>query len=108
MMAEYIERGAVLKALHSGNIDMGMVTSIEYTLLRNLSRKIDKIINSVPSADVGPVHHAIWVPIPSNFEDATLFACSKCKSEMIIGNRFNAPRYCSHCGAKMDTEGNNA
>lgn len=54
-MAEYIERGAVLKALHSGNIDMGMVTTKEYRLLKDLSERIDRRIQRVPVADVAPV-----------------------------------------------------
>lgn len=55
MADEYISREAIQQALHRGDIDMGMVSPREYRLLRKLSKRIDEVIQQIPTADVQPV-----------------------------------------------------
>ena len=55
MADEYARKEAVLNAIHSGDIDMGMVTPKEHHLLQELSAKIDKKIQGVPAVDVRSV-----------------------------------------------------
>jgi len=55
MADDYISKGAIQQALHSGDIDMGMVSPREYRLLRKLSKRIDEVIKQIPAADVVPV-----------------------------------------------------
>ena len=55
MTDEYVLRSSVLKSIHNGDIDMGIVTTHEYYLLRKLSKKIDRRIQRVPAANVRPV-----------------------------------------------------
>ena len=67
-------------------------------------KKIQEVINSVPSADVAPVRHgknldADW---PS------LFTCSACgwsDSDTTTGDTVSY-NYCPNCGAKMDGDEN--
>lgn len=55
----------------------------------------------IPAADVRPVVHGVWVAIPTDMNNATLFACSKCKHEIIVGADFDEPNYCPNCGSDM-------
>ena len=55
MADEYVLKSSVLNSIHSGDIDMGMVTLHEYRLLKDLSERIDRRIQKVPVADVVPV-----------------------------------------------------
>lgn len=55
MADEYVSRASVLRSIHNGDIDMGMVTIHEYYLLKDLSERIDRRIQRVPTADVVPV-----------------------------------------------------
>lgn len=55
MADEYVLKSSVLNAIHNGDIDMGMVTTREYRLLKDLSERIDWRIQRVPAADVAHV-----------------------------------------------------
>ena len=58
----------------------------------------EKIIDSVPAADVAPVRHGYWV---KEKRDVLIhWHCSACK-ECFYLDMPNA-EYCPHCGAKMD------
>ena len=60
----------------------------------------EKIIDSVPTADVAPVRHGYWV---KEKRDVLIhWHCSACK-ECFYLDKPNA-EYCPHCGAKMDEE----
>ena len=103
-MAEYIDRDALMTALHSGNIDLGFVYKETYRKLREYSREVDKVVKSIPTADVAPVRRAVWCPQPSDFEDCTLFACSNCGHLVLLSNEREELPYCGNCGARMVTE----
>ena len=51
-----------------------------------------------PPADVEPVRHGHW---DDSFDGITPF-CSVCGQTHMCINR--TPKYCPHCGAKMDEE----
>lgn len=63
----------------------------------------DRIIDSLPAADVEPVRHGRWIEYPV----AHYYKCSECrytvpyrKAALMSGKRqYN---YCPSCGAKMD------
>lgn len=99
----YVLKSSVLNAIHNGDIDMGIVTTHEYYLLKKLSKRIDRRIQRVPAPDVAPVRHGLW----ENINDLECFMCSCC------GEYANQPwgidgaimfSYCPNCGAKMDEE----
>ena len=102
-MAEYIDRDALMTALHSGNIDLGFVYKETYRKLREYSQKVDKVIKSVPAADVAPVRRGKWIqhyePYDTGEEWAEApygFECSEC-------GRCEAEKepFCN-CGAKIE------
>lgn len=111
MADEYVLRSSVLNAIHNGDIDMGMVTTHEYRLLKDLSERIDRRIQRVPAADVQPVRHGRWVEVKGftgveafgyREECVDGFACSVCGKEVDVSEGYF--RYCPNCGAKMGGE----
>ena len=106
----YVLKSSVLNAIHNGDIDMGMVTTHEYRLLKDLSERIDRRIQRVPAADVPPVRHArnIYNTVPEHCE----FKCSLCGAELstVYGGRNDFGmdggylKYCPNGGARMDEE----
>lgn len=62
---------------------------------------IQRVIDSIPTADVAPVRHGRWI------EDGTgIIVCSECGEEH-CWDEYRAT-YCDICGAKMDgQEGEN-
>lgn len=86
MMAEYIEREAILSKLRERDLCLCVT---EYD------------IKSVPAADVAPVRHGHWyVKWDAERDPKRYFiriVCSSCG--LITGQKSN---YCPHCGAKMD------
>ena len=61
------------------------------------NRLLDKL-QKVPAADVAPVVHGQWTPLPSM---APEYACSVCERDYTWGELEEAP-YCPNCGARMD------
>ena len=102
----YVLKSSVLNAIHNGDIDMGIVTTHEYYLLKKLSKKIDQRIQRVPAADVQPVRHGRWIVSRTDYgwnsaEFPTHCKCSLCGREIPYQDQDN---YCPNCGAKMDKE----
>ena len=62
----------------------------------------DRIIDSLPAADVAPVVHGRWEMRPTGMETDTgpeyKAYCTVCNEP----NKQYQPPYCPHCGAKMD------
>lgn len=52
-------------------------------------------IRKLPAADVAPVAHGRWIPIPE-YENKRCSACRTVFSEFTLGH------YCPNCGARMD------
>lgn len=97
MADEYVSRASVLRSIHNGDIDMGMVTIHEYYLLKDLSERIDRRIQRVPTADVAPMHHGQW--IWDGYVYDAPWQCSNCGAFHDVDSN-----YCPNCGAKMDLE----
>lgn len=88
VLAEYIERDALLDDISAAVKHRGMGEIIGKTLMRYVKRQ--------PAADVAPVVHGWWVDAGRGIK-----ACSNCnhgiKEHMACANH-----YCPNCGAKMD------
>ena len=101
----YVLKSSVLNAIHSGDIDMGMVTTHEYRLLKDLSERIDRRIQRVPAADVQPVRHGRW-----KFKEDKAWVgngkywCSVCRYGFASGayHEVDEFKFCPMCGSKMD------
>lgn len=57
-----------------------------------------------PTVEAEPIRHAKWLPIYYD-NQPMICACSLCDRRVI--NKYDLPRYCSTCGAKMDEEADN-
>ena len=109
-MAEYIELEAAVKAFN--NFDAGRADSPPFTLLT--PEEFAEYLYELPTADVAPVVHAVWMPSESDFDDDdTLFdveewcdwQCSACREDICYDDPMPIrllPKYCPNCGAKMD------
>lgn len=97
-MAEYIEREAAKKefALNFGSVSHAVIAN--------------RLLDSIPTADVAPVVHGSWKEFSDDFEIcATEFECSVCKESFctseLTDKEFRVMmRYCPNCGARMDGE----
>lgn len=106
MMADYIDRQAVLDAIWP--VDLENDGSDDCTVvLQNqsfTSADIEAIVCGIPAADVRPVVHARWEYGGDAFEDST-WCCSSCREPwtLFVGTpKDNGMRFCPYCGAKMD------
>lgn len=108
-MTEYIKREDALK-MCSGEIqNIRYMTDpfgkrFEYVAgaRRINADEIAEQIKKIPSADVAPVRHGVWIPTPCpGIENAYLVVCSKCKAEIYVSNDFNPSNFCPNCGADM-------
>lgn len=57
----------------------------------------DRIIDSIPAANVEPVRHGRWIATHDEF-----CSCSLCKYPVHVA--WSRTNYCPNCGAKMDEE----
>lgn len=96
-MPEYIERNAAMltpvlpkeyRQYQTENLD----DAYEQGWLDALGN-----LKNAPTADVAPVVHGRWVPIPE-YENKRCSVCRTVFSEFTLGH------YCPHCGARMDGE----
>ena len=65
-------------------------------------------IDEMPAADVAPVRHGYWIEQENWALDDYYYTCSACGEDfyMIVGTPSdNNYKYCPHCGAKMDGDG---
>ena len=87
-MEDYIERGALRKALSEAD----GITFDSLDVFDSL-----EIVDGIPSADVAPVVHGKWV---------NDIQCSNCgwymEDDVTISPMMVFFDYCPHCGAKMD------
>ena len=74
-------------------------------VLEYRTTQIRGMLMDVPSADVAPVRHGKWI------EGTTDLICSSCETVfndelawMCRDYTYGNPRYCPHCGAKMNEE----
>lgn len=86
-MPEYIEREAAIRALTLHDCD---------------SARAKMAICDIPSSDVAPARHGMWVDVrEKRLFGEHYFLCSNCKTRNGSMIPFN---YCPNCGAKMDGE----
>lgn len=90
-MAEYIERAAVIELITRRYENPEICT---------------QEINSIPTADVAPVVHGLWVSVAGKRDRI----CSRCLHNEPYKNADDAEvfEFCPHCGAKMDGGDNDA
>ena len=87
-MAEYIEREAAKKEF---NLNFG---SVSHAVIAN------RILDSIPAADVAPVVHSTWVWVPRTSQYGKQSGEWRCKQCHAIAHGGLSP-YCPNCGAKM-------
>ena len=90
-MAEYIEREAAKKAM----ADSYLIPKYA----ENNRPVTDKIIDSIPAADVAPVVHGRWTHLGGDE-----WCCSACGFVITTEGSWDKPtkKYCEDCGARMD------
>ena len=72
------------------------------------------VIDGMPTIDVAPVRHAMWVEYGENKDGTHNMRCSKCGAGLKSKGHANSYytkhkyRYCQNCGAKMDEENTDA
>lgn len=88
-MAEYIERGALLKKLKERDLCLCVSESD---------------IKDIPVADVAPVVHGGW-----SWDTGDMWTCSVCGTRNHIKEVMGRPdfNYCPDCGALMNKEAPN-
>ena len=66
-------------------------------------KKIQEVINSVPSADVAPVRKGRWIEPQRLYYGAKQYECSLCWAEAFWDKRSITEKYpyCPNCGANM-------
>ena len=98
MMAEYIERGALMQFpirrdhYDRKNGNKHFINGIESVL---------EYAENLPAADVAPVVHGRWVHLGGDE-----WCCSACGFVITTEVSWDKPtkKYCEDCGAKMDLE----
>ena len=72
---------------------------------------IEKAVDDAPEVDAEPVRHGRWTADESTYTDGEA-QCSVCKTTFYVDDLYcvgekaqsELPKYCPHCGAKMDGE----
>lgn len=102
-MDEYIEKRAALDEAKKHLIEQGCDCEVMIAIFEELQ--------GLPTADVAPVVHGLWLPehhkdkvSQTEYHSYIWYHCSECGRRLIgCRNPREAP-YC-HCGAKMDLRG---
>lgn len=95
-MAKYISAEIAKKALADSNLIPRYAESCKPIT--------DRIIDSLPSADVEPVRHGRWLKCFEDWRQQIEGSkCSACGFEY-YGTGISRFRYCPNCGAKMVSE----
>lgn len=93
-MAEYIERGALDKALT-------VAAANGKDKDRRTWAKAICVLHDAPAADVAPIRHGHWIRVSL----IGVFECSECSNQITVTDSKFAKevcRWCLHCGARMD------
>ena len=115
-MSDYIRREAALEAFENADADVREDYRYGACDWGFGMKNIQKVLNSVPTADVEPVRHGRWEGYTHSrycgideygepiFRDGIVYYCSnpKCRRKTVIKEN-----YCPNCGRKMDLEGEN-
>ena len=87
----FIDANALKKAIDHTGVDM--LESADY--FGFTYKKIMRVIDDAPTADVAPVVHGHYV-----FDDDGDSSCSVCREKYLD----HTQKYCPNCGAKLDGE----
>ena len=112
-MSDYISREAALEAFENADADVREDYRYGACDWGFGMKNIQKVLNSVPAADVEPVRHGRWEGYIHSrycgrdkfgepvYMDGTVYYCSnpKCRRKTVIKEN-----YCPNCGTKMDME----
>ena len=93
-MAEYIERGALMRQIK----EIHCAECNSYHGVRCRACWVDDTlgyIDSEPTADVAPVRHGRWLCVDTDTEQ--FFLCNRCKKK-----EYWESNYCPNCGCLMD------
>ena len=109
-MDEFIKREAAIAIIEEkqkelcpiGRYGRGYVYGSDREKYDAWEEIIDALEN-IPSADVAPVVHGVWVCV-NKIDPISGYRCSKCRRR--VG--FDLTPYCPNCGAKMDGGDNDA
>lgn len=93
MMAEYVERDALLRKIKRYGLSDGSVLGKHSGAAEELILEIELF----PSADVAPVRRGHWKRDREN-----RLICSECAEEPYRNGDYNLPNYCPNCGKKME------
>lgn len=101
-MSDYIDRQAALDAIQA---EREYMTRREEWLAEHILTHCGyRIIEDLPAADVEPVRHGRWIygtDEETGEQDIVAWTCSLCGEKTPW-----QPRYCMHCGARMDGDEN--
>ena len=94
-MDEYIKRKEIRKAYEK------LARSYMHGEPYIADWKFDEMIEELPTADVAPVRHGVWIRRKScHTQTGFIDKCSVCQNMLVhLGCKTN---YCPNCGAKMD------
>ena len=93
-MAEYIERGAIIKRLEVTPI-------LKYGIPTYVRDGVIDLVEKQPTSDVVEVKHGRWELVTIKYypgQTVRVGYCQKCNEERPVDN------FCPNCGAKMDLE----
>lgn len=102
-MSDYISREAALEAFENADADVREDYRYGACDWGFGMKNIQKVLNSVPTADVEPVRRGRWVNKKGGFFEFA--ACSLCGE--VAPTAGIIPNYCPSCGAKMELEDEN-
>lgn len=100
-MSDYINREDTIKAIESE------------TYRHDYLDHVIDIIEDIPSADVAPIRHGMWVDVDRmQMHDlhgvltwGNSFKCTECQFKTFaVEGHMAQYRYCPNCGARMDGE----
>lgn len=110
-MSDYISREAALEAFENADADVREDYRYGACDWGFGMKNIQKVLNSVPTADVEPVRHCKWLRNDYDWHSLTTYRCTACGEEFCFEIDEDLPllnyNYCPNCGAKMDLEDDN-
>ena len=90
------------------DIECDSVTEILNRRAFKSREDIQDFLDSIPTVDVEPIKHGYWI---ESFHLIPQYKCSECDGYIngelyydYINETMHYPKYCEHCGAKMDAE----
>lgn len=106
-MILYVKIGGLAMSRYV-DIECDSVTEILNRRTFKSREDIQDFLDNIPTADVEPIKHGYWI---KEFRLITWYRCSECDGCIneepyydYTNEIMHYPKYCEHCGAKMDAE----